>query len=333
MMNSNISPTEGSKLKFFLPVIGIFLIVTGAISLWENQNDYSLGFLSYNYDNVKKDDIIAEMENNLIEIKELDKPSSSLEGKPIHIVGEIKPAGNLIDPDFKIISNSLRLERSVKMYQWIQKEREKRVYSPYSNTRKKYVVEITDEQEWQSGLARSRKNNPVPEFWEKTFLQSRYLLGGYILSSNYVDAINWNAKKYDIPFTEENLHQLPTDIQKRSEIVIDNDSTFLYIDVPGKPKTDSPRIGDLRIRFFASPPQVYSVIGMQKRNSIVPYVSKSGKSYYNIMDGNKSFAEMTYGQSTADEIRLGQWFYFGMSQIVLGFFLMISIPLFKLLKK
>ena len=57
---------------------------------------------------------------------EIDKVDKSNEGKLIHITGKAETDETLVDPEFGVSANAIRLARRVAMYQWVEKTEKKK---------------------------------------------------------------------------------------------------------------------------------------------------------------------------------------------------------------
>lgn len=56
---------------------------------------------------------------------EIDKVDKANEGKLVHITGKAETDETLMDPDFGVSANAIRLTRQVAMYQWVEKTKKK----------------------------------------------------------------------------------------------------------------------------------------------------------------------------------------------------------------
>lgn len=240
-------------------VVGLILVLVAVVALWWNEGN-----------SVHTAQSLKEGKSAVVSVPATEV-SSENNGKLIHITGEATTDETLLDSDFDVkAQGDLRLRRDVQMYQWKQQKK--------SKTRKKIgggeetVTSYEYVQEWSSEPYNSSQfedpkghENPPMPFQSQTFTAQNAHVGAF------------------------QLGDLTEDIDNFSPLEVDNqDYDNIHFGA-----VQSPKIGDVKVRFEVARPTTVSVVAQQSNDSLVPYQARSGgKQIYRLEIGQKSADEM-----------------------------------------
>lgn len=190
------------------------------------------------------------------------------EGALIHVTETATTAETVSDTLFHVGSNSLRLRRSVEMYQWTENEE--------SRTQKKAgggeenVVTYQYEAEWSaepidsSDFHDAVHQNPIFPVENHEWRAQQVTVGAFVLSDPLVDQI-------------DNFEPLPPDGSAASQVRLAGRTASAAGDhyyVGQNPA--APQVGDVRVRFEASRPAAVSVVGAQSGAGFGVWTSPRG---------------------------------------------------------
>ncbi len=190
------------------------------------------------------------------------------EGRLVHITGEAKAGAALGDPAFGVQVGALALRRRVEMYQWEEKResREEKQVGGGTRTvteyryRKDWNDEPIDSSDFRQAGAHA---NPGPLPYEnQTWRADDVRVGGYTLSPAASDEIGgWERVGTDSV-------ELPPNLAASFRV---DDGWFVTSE-----DSNSPQVGDVRVRFEYVPEGVISVIARQQNGVLVPYAASNG---------------------------------------------------------
>lgn len=223
-----------------------------------------------------------------------DKIDKSLEGKLVHVTGDVKVNEKLTDPDLPVTVEGLKLVREVEMYQWkqVEKSEKKKKIGGGEETIKTYSYKM----EWSSSVINSdsfkkKKSddgktvyaNPDKMPYEAvTTAAKNATMGPYKLSESIISSV---GKTEDYKVDDKVLAALPADLKAQAKL--DDGAIYLGKD-PKKPV-----VGDARISFKIGKPGPITVISGQSGDTFKPYTSKDIKSGMEMTaDGKKTADEM-----------------------------------------
>ena len=242
-------------------IIGFILVVVGIGILWWNEGN-----------NVKNIQATKEMDKKVIDITS-DKINPKNEGKLIATSGKLQNDEELSDDIFNVKVTTPIMKRIVEVYQW----KEESDTDDNGNTTYRYEKtwsdEIIDSAEFHET---GHENLNYKKYENEVFTSNNVKVGAFTLSSNQVESLS--TKAYYGNFNEETISNLGF-------------TTFNSYITTSK-DMNNPEIGDIRISFKYNNSKEISVLAVQKGNSFVNFVSKSGKTVNKIMEGNHSGAEM-----------------------------------------
>jgi len=241
------------------------------------------------------------------------------EGKLVHIMGAANATAPLVDPQFPVKANGLKLLRAVEMYQWRQDER--------SETRNKLgggtetVTTYTYSREWSanrndSGAFRHPEGhaNPPMAFARREIVAGDAKLGAFALGPDLIGKLGDGAR-YDIDPAALAAQATRTP----PEQVVDG-----AIYVGADPAT--PRVGDLRVSYWLTPDGAVSAVGRQTGAGLSSYQTKAGGALYIIDSGEFDAAQM-FKQAERENAIL-TWIVRGVALVAMGIgFALVLAPL------
>ena len=237
---------------------------------------------------------LAEGEKSVLPVDAAAIDSAN-EGKLVHFSGRTVCPGVLNDPDFTsvVVSNELRLIRSVEMYQWTES----------SHTEKKQnvggsedtVTTYTYRKEWKSSVVNSSNFaqpdghiNPGAFPYEKnTVLAENVTVGAFAIPTDTAATIG-----DDVPLSIPGTNA-PAGLLR--------DSRGYYLPAMPRSVIGAPQVGDLRITFSHVPPTDASFVAKQIGGTICSYPTKHG-SLLLVEDGIVDAASMFQSARQANKM-------------------------------
>jgi hypothetical protein len=199
------------------------------------------------------------------------------EDQLIHLTGKTNADGTLHDPLFGVmVADTLKLQRSVTMYQWKEQEHSETEELLGGETRT--VTTYTYTKRWANSLINSNHfqypeghQNPYSmPISNQTMIAEPINLGDFILSKTFVARLN-DYQPY--PIATKTPTQLSQELQSQlGEKTIHLNFGNFYI---GQ-NPNNPQIGDLRIIYEVVRPATISIIAKQTGSKLVPYTTKVG---------------------------------------------------------
>lgn len=256
-------------------LVGFLLFIGSFVLLWYNEGRA-----------VKTAKGLEQGQEEVISV-ESTKVDPSNDGKLIHVAGLVETKDSLVDDQFGIKINALKLKRSVEMYQWIQKSTttsKKKIGGGEEN-----VTTYSYEKGWNSQVINSSQfkiteghHNPgsIP-FASYSKQASSALIGSYNLSPALIGRVSG--------FQTLQVQSVDTAIHKGAEITNDGVNSSIYL---GKGSSMYPEIGDVKISFEYVTNGNHSIISKQVRNSFEPFKTKTGTSIELIDSGIHSADSM-----------------------------------------
>ena len=213
------------------------------------------------------------------------------EGKLIHFSGLARTPSILTDIDFGVSSSALKLRRTVEMYQWIEESDSKTVEKLGGG--RDTTTTYTYKKDWSDDFIDSANfqekeahQNPTgKKYDDKEWLAQNVSVGAYTLKEELIK----NLSGYlPLTLTQEMLNTLPYAKQQELELV----GSMIYSQTND---TSMPEIGNTRIRYEIIVPQTVSVIAKQTGDTLMPFITKNGRTISMIQLGDRSAAEMFAG--------------------------------------
>jgi len=252
---------------------GFLIIIASIIILWINEGRA-----------VKTTRGLKEGFEKVIEINpnKIDKINN---GKLVHFSAKVTTKDTLIDTGFNIKTNALKLNRKVETYQW--KEIESNGTTRNKGGSETQTTTYTYEADWYDELISSKtfkdksKRNPTTLIIKnKTYQADTVKMGNFILSKDYVDDIT------DTEIINVKNVLVDTSLFKHAK----TSSEYIYI---GEGTINQPQIGDVRISFIQTKPNVtYSILAQQSNNTLTPYKTGEGTTINVFSKGNRQAKQM-----------------------------------------
>lgn len=211
------------------------------------------------------------------------------QGALVHISGEAKTVETLKDPILAVEAKGLRLQRSVEMYQWLEREEKKTKDNKeittyyYEKGWSSNLVDYTDFEEIEGHV------NPSSMPYEsESWLVNQATVGAWTMSSSQIEKLtNWE----DLAVTDE--------MAKGAGGAAKAHNGELYIG----PDPGSPTVGDIRIEYETVPEGAVSLVGRQVSSTMEPYQTEAGDALLLVRPGTMSAAAM-FEAAHADNVMM-----------------------------
>jgi hypothetical protein len=259
--------------SFVGALIGLILVIASIVGIFWNEG-HAVGVARG----------LAEGAGLVVSL-EAGAVDPSNEGKLVHVAGPASATATLVDPQFAVKANGLKLTRNVEMYQWRQDE--------HSETHNKLgggqetVTTYTYSRVWKDGRNDSQAfrhpeghANPEMPYSERQFVAADAKLGGFSLPPNLIGALGGESR-LDV---DPAALAAPSG-QGRPQQVVDG---AIYIGSD----PSAPRIGDLKVSYALAPNGPVSAIARQSGGALAPYETKNGQTLYMIDPGEIGAAAM-----------------------------------------
>lgn len=253
-------------------VVGIILIIVGIGLLFWNEGRA-----------VKTYNTLKEGQGLVIDVAS-DSVDAANDGKLVHLTADALTDETLVDQDFGISANVIRLRRDVLMYQWEETRQ--------SETRKKIgggeetVTTYTYSKEWRRSLndssnfqSPSGHENPSEfPFDSMTWDAENVPVGAFYLSPDLVSQLS--------DFADLSVREIPEGAAWPEDAKLSNGGIFLGAD------TAQPQIGDVWINFSVVEQGPVSLIAAQNGDTFAEYQTKAGGAIAMIVAGNVPAQQM-----------------------------------------
>lgn len=267
----------GSSVKnvFF----GFILIIGSIILLFWNEGRA-----------VKTEQSLKEGASAVVPVSfEMKDPTN--DNKLIHFTGEARTPSVLTDVDFGVGGNFLKLHRIVEVYQWEEKSKsttkEKLGGGTETTTTYTYNQDWSDRMIDSSDFKESENHvNPKSKSHENMeWLAENVSVGAYEIPNDLLQALSGYQP---LTITSEMLKNLPDVTKAKIELT----GNMIYLQASG---SSTLQTGNTRVRYEHIIPQKLSVIAKQSGSTLVPYITKNGRSISMIQTGEHTASEMFEG--------------------------------------
>lgn len=294
----------------------------------------SLVFLFWNENAGKQhSDAIAEAGKVAVSVSSHTSIDPTLEGKAVHVSGQVSSASGVRDPHFAIRSNGVGLYRAVYMYQWIE----------YKETRGKGAKRRTTyhyEMDWDSVWHDSSKfhepaghQNPPMPLQSEAFFAEDARFGPYRFDNPEVleqalrefderdpsspalpgDLSNW-------PQYLEQLPPLRPELVSKRWYQIEPDEYYR-----GNEHVEHYELGDLSVNFYAFRNDYpLSMIAAQQGDRLVKWSASNGDQILLAAGGSMSAAQVSSEAQATNQARIRFYRILGLFGSMLGCVGMIS---------
>ncbi len=214
-----------------------------------------------------------------------DRVDATNEGKLVHLTGQATTSETIVDPEFGVSANAIKLVRSVEMYQW-QEEKKSQERTKLGGG-KETVTTYTYDTRWASSAVDSSSfhepsghaNPGALPFQSTTITAGTVVLGGFTLPSDLVAKIDQRDAR---PVTQADLDALPAGSNLKAA------GAFFY---RGE-NPSAPKVGDVRVKFEVIRPQVVSIVAVQRGSTFEAYQAKAGGSILMLESGTATAESM-----------------------------------------
>jgi hypothetical protein len=229
-------------------------------------------WLGLNERNVQAYRIAAERHGGVVlDLGRHAQPSSGQYGHMVRVAGTPVIVQRPRDPQFNVTADAIRLTRVVEMFQWHE------VHMGHS---------VFYEQDWEDHPIDSsrfvhpqgHRNHVRFPFTSEQFVAPNVRLGGFRLAPQMIASING-----DQPVTPD-MASLPPNLAASFQLY---HGALVTSADPG-----SPRLGDIRVRWRAVPPQSITVIARAEGAYLKPAVGVADGAGYEVQIGDRSLADV-----------------------------------------
>lgn len=225
-----------------------------------------------------------------------DAVNPANEGKLVHVSGAVATDGPVVDEEFGVQANGIKLLRNVEMYQWVEEKK--------SETRKKLgggeetVTTYEYKKAWKdepvdSSSFQETSGHENPGAFpvdSMTFTADPVRVGAFTMSEEQLGHLN---DATDLPLADGAEVTLPEALQNARL-----DKGVVYA---GENQA-SPQLGDVRVSFQVVAPATVSLVGVQTGESFAPYQAEAGDSVLLVEAGNHTAQEMFKAAQDANKV-------------------------------
>lgn len=250
-----------------------------------------------------------------------DAIDPAYEGQLIHVTGPITADQPVLDDQFGVTVEGVRLVRSVEMFQWIETSKtatqqnlggsETRV-TTYS-----YGLDWSDRHHDSSRFedAAEHRTNPAMIYERRSFSLDSAELGAFSLGRTVLDRVG-GAQPF--PIAAEQIETLRDALGDDSDVRVVDGAIYLG------PNPIRPQVGDYRIRYELVPLGTISVIGQQRGDGLAAYGTQAGDSLLIVEAGNRSAQEMFDSAASSNSVLTWVLRAGGIVLLIAGFSLMLG---------
>lgn len=247
------------------------------------------------------------------------------EGKFVHVTGQTTTEDILRDDDFGIEFNGIRLNRKAEMYQWVE-HKETKSKKKLGGGKKKTTT-YTYDMQWSDRLVssgsfhkKSGHENPTEMLLQsKSSEATNVSLGEHKLPGSLIGQIRQSES---VEIEKERIDKSLID-----NIIIQNEGnqSIAYYR-SNEPYDGTPKLGDTRVTFTATPTTIVSLMSKQSGDTFQPYVTQFD-TQLNMLQVGTVAPEAMIAKAEADNARL-TWILRGLGAGMMFFgFTMIFRPL------
>lgn len=242
------------------------------------------------------------------------------EGQLIHVSGPLVAASPVVDQEFAIGAQGVRLVRKVEMFQWI--ESAKTETTTKLGGGQEQVTTYSYDTGWSSrGHDSSRfkvpegHQNPSMVVGGATFQIDSATLGAFTLDQNVLGLI---GSEQDMPVQPSQAEAVQQTVGAgiRASIV-DGD---IYLG----PNPHTPRVGDYRISYRLANPGTVSIVGRQAGSGFVPYQTQAGNALLMVGEGTVSAQQMFDSAMSSNTLLTWGVRIVGLVMMIFGFSLVLG---------
>lgn len=226
-----------------------------------------------------------------------DKVDPANDKKLVHVTGDVKAAGPVVDTNYGVSVPALRLVRTEEIFQWVEhkkSETKQKVGGGEETTttytyEKKWVDEPVKSAEFKKAEGHTNEGDLLAG--NANISAEQVTLGAFDVPENFVKQMGSPSKS---AVTDADLAKVPADLKEGMKI---QDGAFYYGANPKEPK-----IGDVRVSFEVVKPGVFSILAAQLGETFAPYQTNAGDEIDFIEEGTVSAETMFKNAASANTI-------------------------------
>ena len=274
----------------------------------------SIWLLSWNEKNYIEQKAALKEWAEVVQETTIDQINSELEWKEIHVSGETSSTDEVLkDSTFWVITDNLKLKRTVEMYQWYEEEHEEchdnYWWSEDCTTTYTYDTKRSDDHISSNSFYQT-SNHENPSTWEYESderIKEPIKLWAYTLTTIFVNQLTdyktINLSEQDIIIPEK--YKL---ITNQATTIEDNNNSYLYGDNNTSAWNErfhingdqiyiwldpaKPAVWDLKITFSSLRPYTVSIVWKQMGNELTSYKVSNWRNINLLTQGNVSAEDM-----------------------------------------
>jgi hypothetical protein len=216
-----------------------------------------------------------------------DKVDPANDKKLVHVTGEAKAEGPVVDTAYGVTEPALRLVRTEMIYQWVESkksETKQKVGGGEETTttytyEKKWVDAPVKSSEFHKPEGHINDGKFIPE--TKNLSAEKVTLGAFNVPEKFVKQMGSPIKRV---LTEVDLASLPADHKEGTKI---QDGAFFF---GANPK--DPQVNDVRVSYEVVKPGTFSILAAQLGQTFGPYQTNAGDKISFIEEGTVSADKM-----------------------------------------
>lgn len=247
-----------------------------------------------------------------------DKVDPANDKKLVHVTGDAKADGPVVDTVYGLSVPALRMVRTEEIYQWVENkktEKKEKVGGSEETTttytyEKKWVDEPVKSSEFKHAEGHANVGDLIPE--NENINAENVTLGAFAIPADFVKQMGSPVKS---AVTDADLAKLPADLKEGTKI---QDGAFYIGQNPKEPK-----IGDLRVSFEIVKPGTFSILAAQIDGTFEPYQTKAGDAINFIEEGTVSAEAMFKNAAAANTMITWVVRFFGFLFMAFGFMAMM----------
>ncbi len=243
-----------------------------------------------------------------------DKVDPANDKKLVHVTGDAKADGPVVDTDYGVSVPALRLVRTEEIYQWEEhkkSETKQKVGGGEETTTtysydKKWVDKPVKSSEFKKPDGHTNEGDLISG--NANISADKVTLGAFAVPENFVKQMGSPIKS---ALTDADLAKLPADLKEGTKI---QDGAFYFGEKPKDPK-----IGDVRVSYEIVKPGTFSILAEQLDGTFEPYQTKAGDPIDFIEEGTISAEKMFKDAAKANAIETWVIRFLGFLFMAFGF--------------
>ena len=242
------------------------------------------------------------------------------EGDLVHVTAHLFTPVPVVDADFNIQAQGVRLQRSVEMFQWVESSRtetrNKLGGGQEQVTTYSYTMDWSDRAHDSASFKDPQdRQNPPMAISKASFQADNATLGDFQLDARVLNLVG-GARDFPVPADRAEAIQQAVGAGMRASIV--NGGIYLGAN------PSQPRIGDYRISYRLVPNGMVSVIARQAGNGLAPYQTQAGNTLLMVKEGTVSAQEMFDSAASSNTVLTWIARIAGMALLIFGFSLVLG---------